>query len=397
MPFGIAAAIGGAVASTAAAVGITVGATAAAAIGTGIVGAGIGALGSAITGGDPLTGALTGGLSGGLAAGFGPSLSAATGLGGGAAGGLLGAAGGALGSAIGGGNPLTGAITGGIGGYGVGANAAANAAASGANTGGFPTSDSYASGLQSGVANPVTSADLAGAAGATGVGSAVSSAAGPVAGQAAAAASKGGGNLLGGLTTSDILKLGLGVVAAGAASAAKPVQGTYATPGPSSTQQSAYQTAGLNQPGLTSGDTSGRTALNPFAGGQQSTYGIYGSPAATTQQTPGASPYWQYGGPEQTFFQNNSLANFGFSKGGALNRAVFDSRYSDPHVRGPGTPTSDSIPARLSKGEYVLDYKDVALLGGGSNEKGARKLDAARRKLNRGDKRGALETLAGGR
>ena len=374
MPFGVAAAIGTAVASTAAAVGITVGTTAALAIGTGIVGAGIGAIGSAITGGDPLTGALTGGLSGGLAAGFGPAISSATGLSAGAAGGLAGAAGGALGSAIGGGNPLTGALTGGIGGYAVGAHAAG---LPGANTGGF-TSDSYASGLQSGVANPVTAADIGGA---------VSSAAGPVAGQAAgAAASKG----LGSLTTGDILKLGIGVVSAAAAGKANPQQATQT---PAQTPLSPYQTMGLD------GAANGRKAVNPFPGGQQSNYGAFGGQtgaygAPMVQQTPGFSPYWQYGGPEQQYFQDNSLAATGYARGGS---AMFDTRFSPRHVHGPGTPTSDSIPAKLSRGEYVLDYKDVALLGGGSNEQGARKLDMARRKLNNGDKRGALNILAGAR
>jgi hypothetical protein len=50
-------------------------------------------------------------------------------------------------------------------------------------------------------------------------------------------------------------------------------------------------------------------------------------------------------------------------------------------VRGPGTGRSDEIPARLSDGEYVFDAETVALLGDGSTDEGARRLDALRQKL----------------
>lgn len=86
-----------------------IGTTAASALVTGGLGAAAGAAGSAITGGNPLTGALTGGISGG----FG-SLGGAAGLAGGigsTAGSALGAgAGGALGAAITGSNPLTASL-----------------------------------------------------------------------------------------------------------------------------------------------------------------------------------------------------------------------------------------------------------------------------------------------
>lgn len=47
-------------------------------------------------------------------------------------------------------------------------------------------------------------------------------------------------------------------------------------------------------------------------------------------------------------------------------------------VRGPGTGRSDSIRANLSDGEYVIDAETVALLGDGSGEHGAKKLDQFR-------------------
>jgi len=51
------------------------------------------------------------------------------------------------------------------------------------------------------------------------------------------------------------------------------------------------------------------------------------------------------------------------------------------HVRGPGDGTSDSIRlknAYLSNGEYVMDAPTVSMLGAGSNDAGAKKLDAFR-------------------
>jgi hypothetical protein len=52
-------------------------------------------------------------------------------------------------------------------------------------------------------------------------------------------------------------------------------------------------------------------------------------------------------------------------------------------VQGPGTGRSDSIPASLSDGEYVMDAETVALLGDGSSKAGAKKLDAMRGNLRK--------------
>jgi hypothetical protein len=43
-------------------------------------------------------------------------------------------------------------------------------------------------------------------------------------------------------------------------------------------------------------------------------------------------------------------------------------------IDGPGTGTSDSIPARLSDGEFVMTAKAVRGAGGGDRMKGARKM-----------------------
>jgi hypothetical protein len=51
------------------------------------------------------------------------------------------------------------------------------------------------------------------------------------------------------------------------------------------------------------------------------------------------------------------------------------------NVKGPGTGRSDEIPARLSDGEYVIDAETVALLGDGSSDAGAKRLDQFRENI----------------
>lgn len=52
-------------------------------------------------------------------------------------------------------------------------------------------------------------------------------------------------------------------------------------------------------------------------------------------------------------------------------------------IDGPGTETSDSIPAMLSDGEFVMTAKAVRGLGGGSRRQGAKKMYALMHKLER--------------
>lgn len=68
--------------------------------------------------------------------------------------------------------------------------------------------------------------------------------------------------------------------------------------------------------------------------------------------------------PEQSFFNYVPQNVQGYADGG--------------DVRGPGTGRSDSIPAALSDGEYVMDAETVALLGDGSTDAGADMLDQFR-------------------
>lgn len=67
---------------------------------------------------------------------------------------------------------------------------------------------------------------------------------------------------------------------------------------------------------------------------------------------------------ETNYFENNGL---GYADGGL---ASVDGR-------------SDSIDARLSEGEYIMDAETVALIGNGSNEAGADRLDQLRANVRR--------------
>jgi hypothetical protein len=83
--------------------------------------------------------------------------------------------------------------------------------------------------------------------------------------------------------------------------------------------------------------------------------------------------YYTYGmGPqakEQQYYAEPVQA----AHGGALSH----------YVQGGGTGRSDSIPAQLSDGEYVIDAETVALLGDGSSKAGAAKLDQFRANIRK--------------
>lgn len=70
----------------------------------------------------------------------------------------------------------------------------------------------------------------------------------------------------------------------------------------------------------------------------------------------------------------NSPATTLAAQGGALNRI-------SNLARGSGSGRDDTINARLSDGEYVMDAETVALLGDGSNAEGARRLDKMRKEI----------------
>lgn len=317
-------------------------------------GAATGAIGNALSGGDPLRGGLVGGLTGAGIGAFGGAdgaLAQALGLSGPQVNALIGALGGGLGYGVTGQNPLMGALLGGAGGYlyggtGQGQDPYTQGGAPKEGGGGTGWTDAT-TGL------PVDSTGNT-------YGDAVS--AGRGGGSLGAIASRiaGGGDGSGGVSKT---ALALGALAALGSAMSKPKPGGAAAVNTVATDPNFTRTLNPNVPG--------RTAANPFSSG---------TPA-----------YWAYGGPERTYFNNNSLRSFGFAEGGALNAAMgadaddgegeFSTRSGESYVRGPGDGQSDDIPARLADGEYVLTAMDVARIGQGSNEAGARKLDKWRQDL----------------
>ena len=82
--------------------------------------------------------------------------------------------------------------------------------------------------------------------------------------------------------------------------------------------------------------------------------------------------YYRYGfGSESTFFEPSDPVKA--AHGGPLSR----------YVQGGGTGRSDSIDAKLSDGEYVIDAETVALLGDGSSKAGAQRLDQFRANIRK--------------
>ena len=93
--------------------------------------------------------------------------------------------------------------------------------------------------------------------------------------------------------------------------------------------------------------------------------------------------YSAYGyGPEQQFFAKNQLPLTSEEKKRLQERGVLTAAMGQ-YVKGGGTGTSDSIPAKLSDGEYVMDAQTVSMLGDGSSDAGAKKLDKMREELRK--------------
>jgi hypothetical protein len=89
--------------------------------------------------------------------------------------------------------------------------------------------------------------------------------------------------------------------------------------------------------------------------------------AYTTSTTPQYNPY-SYRPPQPR----------GAKDGGSMDKEF--PRKTGP-INGPGTGTSDDIPAMLSDGEFVFTAKAVRGMGDGSRRKGAQRMYALMRKL----------------
>jgi hypothetical protein len=88
----------------------------------------------------------------------------------------------------------------------------------------------------------------------------------------------------------------------------------------------------------------------------------------------GPIDYYSYGfRPQTRFFAPVEQPTVQAAQGGPLSR----------YVEGGGTGRSDSIDAKLSDGEYVIDAETVALLGDGSSKAGAQRLDQFRANIRK--------------
>ena len=110
-----------------------------------------------------------------------------------------------------------------------------------------------------------------------------------------------------------------------------------------------------------------------------------------TQNAMPESDYYTYGqsGGEHQFFTNNQIPQAAEedpegTMRGFIGTGPGGARFNDGgSARGSGSGRDDTIKALLSDGEYVIDAETVALLGDGSVDEGAERLDQMRRNLRR--------------
>lgn len=145
--------------------------------------------------------------------------------------------------------------------------------------------------------------------------------------------------------------------------------------------------------------TAGLTALPAFIGALSALKGLTGGGSGTSSSVPSlpkpqqdtrSLPQWDWNkinaqasqqglNPSQYVARNMNQAMTGElnqapvqkARGGVLNRLA----------TGNGSGRDDTIDARLSDGEYVMDAETVSLLGDGSTKDGARRLDEMRAKI----------------
>jgi hypothetical protein len=86
------------------------------------------------------------------------------------------------------------------------------------------------------------------------------------------------------------------------------------------------------------------------------------------------------------YFFNPDESQFDLNKGGGIQKFAMGSPEfprMTGDISGPGTGTSDSIPAMLSDGEHVLTKQEVTQIGGGDNDLGHQRLYAARENIRK--------------
>jgi len=95
---------------------------------------------------------------------------------------------------------------------------------------------------------------------------------------------------------------------------------------------------------------------------------IYGLRFGGVQPMTTTSPYQTY-----------APRPVGAAKGGSMDRNKFPRK--NGAINGPGTGTSDDIPAMLSDGEFVFTARAVRGMGDGSRRQGAKRMYAMMKKL----------------
>jgi hypothetical protein len=100
----------------------------------------------------------------------------------------------------------------------------------------------------------------------------------------------------------------------------------------------------------------------------------------TRMQPDGDMRRYAITGGERDFYEDNELPEMPRTAAamGGLMRAA-QGRY----VKGDGHGREDRIPALLSDGEYVFDAETVSMLGDGSSDAGAKKLDQMREQIRK--------------
>lgn len=174
--------------------------------------------------------------------------------------------------------------------------------------------------------------------------------------------------------------------------------------------------------GLFGGSSQAKAPATPpgFSPGVASTMGAPTSMRTQNQMNPNTDWYTYGQHPEASFYSNNQLPFIpGYSPsstapqqpqapsptgapnmnaqplspglqgravmahGGALSSTFDSSQQSYVPDPGHGDGTSDDVNAKVSGGEYVMDGGTVSMLGNGSNEAGARRLDELRQRLRK--------------
>lgn len=103
--------------------------------------------------------------------------------------------------------------------------------------------------------------------------------------------------------------------------------------------------------------------------------------------TPPSDNYYTYGEqPEHSYFSNNAIPTVMKARGGATHSSPLIQALSNRSRYVPSRGSNgraDDIDAKLSNNEYVIDAETTALLGDGSPDAGAKKLDRMRENIRK--------------